>query len=522
MKIIKLSMLIMHLCMSQLILSNGNLSIAIFNAGTEPISTTLRCASSRGCSCDPKHPILNRGAIEPNSMKTVTFNNESCLVEYVDLFQLYRNGYAREQVRELGRFKVNARPGNTIITLTQDYRKRWSAHAEERLVYKDGYYLAHGTTPQGTLMVGNKDSNTAVFATSSQGGGLQAEFAGNSEIGHISVADAPQSLLECQKPLGNPVACVASCPSGTQCQDPVLSVTYTARDSSAARDYLNEKGSLDSSGLNYVFLDTLVNNTNVAFDMAITTAPLYQAFVDPTTQNITSAPGTLSAALNSQEGFSFINSIYNQQSQPESSWAIQIGSNSYPLTFLSFGNNSGLNGPVNPDGRFTLYGKNQQNPSANRLSTKMHMALHPQTSLSPSLALGASADTKDYQTIILYPRNPYTSCQPVIFIGRDSNTNVFYAATYLLSFATQGGDQCCQTSTGDLCAHDTLYCPNDTTSTNVCSQVSANQNSVLALGQQARLKVTIDPIPGLSEYGWASKIELLPGLWWPGQPDFAG
>lgn len=413
------------------------------------------------------------------------------------------------------------------------------AHVCSTYIWRQGDYLAHGTSPTGTISFKNL-GKTSVFVTSDQGSGYQAEIPANTFTGAVFLGSQPKSLLECQKPVGFPTSCVSNCPTNLSCKRPALDATFDVKTPNynlsghyGPQDTLNEQNSLGQA-VDYVYLDTLVNNTNVTFDMAITTAPLYYAAEDPDTHLETAAPGTIAYALANGDGpnkspWGFINQIYSAISQSGSQPTISLGGQTYPITFLSSGYNAQSEGPMNPDGRFTLYGKNQHDPAANRLSTKRHMALMPQiTDLYPSLALGAYGTSSTYQTIILYARDPLNSCQPVIFIGRDARTNVFYALTYLLAYELNTGQMCCQTNSLAVCDNDTLYCPSGRQMANGCSLVTANVDSAIGLGQPARLKVTIDPIPNpssrqppaLSDFGWASKIEMLPGLWWPGQPDF--
>lgn len=391
---------------------------------------------------------------------------------------------------------------------------------------KQGNYLVHGTDKTSTITINNADSVASVFATSSEGSGLQAELPPEHTIYSIKLGRNPTGTIECQKPAGYPTSCVSYCPSGTKCNAPALQVTYTPNDPNynpntvnfPPEDYLNEQGSLDPSTYTYIFLDTLINNTNTIYEMAITTAPLYQLDVSSSTGG--SVPGTLAHALDNGT-ITFRKDIYPLMTATNPT--LKIGSQSYPITFLASGDNALVDGPVNPDGRFTLYGKNDHNPRANRLSTKRHMALYPQsTSLYPSLALGPAANSSTYQTIILYPRNVDYSCQPVIYIGRDTLTNAFYALTYLLSAqATFNGIQCCvQSQAGTPCTHDTLYCPASQQGVSGCNLVSANEDGQIQQNNSGRLKVVIDPMPDAPQYGWASSIESMPGLYWPGQPDF--
>ncbi len=377
----------------------------------------------------------------------------------------------------------------------------------------NGQFLEH--TNYGYLILKNAGAGS-FFMTSDQGQGYQAELPRFSTF-LSELGPKPGSLVECQQPWGYPVSCgMCRDASGRRSMNNVVCTrgTFSARfgfgtpigplSQLVKQDTLNELGSRQSP--NYVFLDTIVNNTNQSFSMATTTAPLYQQMVNPD-GSVVSSPGTIVNALDSGDLF-FMNSIFSlvDREKPH----ITVGGNEYPIQFLS------TNTRTNSDLRYSLFGKNEHNPRVNQLSTKRHMAL-------PTLAL-SSQGTSGTQTIILFPTDPFSSCQPVIFIGRDISTNAFYVLTYLTRHIDPETNLACCQSEGGLCDHDTLYCSSMLSQNGGCAIFAANTDGSILMGtgpgSQARLKVVLDPMPDSPQFAYASSIEALPGLWWPEQPDF--
>ena len=288
------------------------------------------------------------------------------------------------------------------------------------MVSSQGGYLVHRNFQ--TLALENKGDGS-VFLTSALGHGYQYELnAGASVITTVGTVD--NSTIECQQPLGFPVACTLQC---TKTRAPAMGTTECSGvvtadyDNEVGTDVLNEQGSRNNI-LNYVFLDTVVNQGTMTFEVAMTEAPLYsikqndkgQLIVDPAT----SIAGALDAGT-----LNIFNNIHGDKT-------ITIGSHTYPVVFLT-------DKVTNPDGRFTF------GPG-----TKQHMALS-------LFALDATIDHGP-QTLIFMPTNFNNSCQPVIFVGRDTD-NTFYALTYLSNHTTQKSNIVCCANNNNPCPHDTLY-----------------------------------------------------------------
>lgn len=345
------------------------------------------------------------------------------------------------------------------------------------MVYSKGSYLVHRNFQSLAL---TNQGNSSVFLTSSLGNGYQYELpAGQSVVTSLGTID--NSTVECQQPFGVPVACALTCQrtrapamGTTECTGAVKA-DYS---NDAGTDFLNEQGTHNNS-LNYVFLDTLINKGTTTFEVAVTEAPLYRIKQDDKGQLVVDPAQSIAGALDAGT-LNIFNNIHGEKS-------ITLGSRTYPVNFLT-------DTVTNPDGRFT-FGS----------GTRQHMALS-------LLALDATTNHGP-QTIILIPTNFNNSCQPVIFIGRDSE-NTFYALTYLSNHTTQkSGIICCADNNNNPCGHDTLY-----------SMVSVNDDPRTVIdGQRARLKVVLDKDVSLGgNYVSVANFEILPGLWWPGQKDFSG
>lgn len=455
--------------------------------------------------------------LKPGEIRQVNIATNNCTLNHFDFWDgTTGKGIGRSELKtHLGNEKVYA-------AVAQSLNSRWFAVTGNKpfltkpslvnFVTAKGPLLQHTNT--GNLKLNNSGQNS-FFMTSDQGQGYQAEFTGNSSS-LTRLGSRPISTVECQQPWGNPIPCGACAPKAgqqnwgnTSCSTDQFTTSFIPSLGPVAdllqKDLLNERDT--QKPLNYVFLDTIVNNTNQSFSIAVTTAPLYEQVLN-NDGTVSSAPNTIAGALD-QGTINFINSIYNLTNQ--SSPSLTLGDHAYPITFLS------ANTQTNPDLRFSLFGKNEHNVAENKLSTKKHMA-------SPTLALSTQASSGT-QTIILYPTDPFNTCQPVIFIGRDINTNAFYILTYLTRHIDpQTNIACCQEK-GSLCSHDTLYCSSKLTQNNGCAIYSVNTDRSIMTGtgsgSQARLKVVIDPMPDAPQYGYGSSIEVLPGLWWPGQPDFS-
>lgn len=460
--------------------------------------------------------------LPPGGEFTVEINEPRCIIGTIDVEIIETPPLAnRKKHIQFNGGQGGAGNQNLYITFLTDYQDELNYNSSFEPDYRggnplnfiapNGIYLQHADWNNLQL---DSTGNT-VFLTSSEGQGYQAQLAPQASA-QTEIKEGPTStLIECQQPLGNPIACASQClPQSTgvikagytSCQGPALTAEYiipTVNNPITPLDFLNENGSQPASALNYVFLDTIVNNTNQPFNIATTTAPLYIQQVNAQ-GTVVASPNSIAGALNAND-IGFLNSIYALKG----SWntTFNLGSNSYPVTFLSG------SAQTNPNMEFSIFGKNEQNPSANKLSTKKHMA-------QPQLSLGTTS-TSGIQTIILYPPDPTNTCQPVIFIGRDPNTNTFYTMTYLSAYTQANGTKCCQDQSGNLCSHDTLYCSAKLSGSG-CALYSANpaDNQVIQSGGSGRLKVVINPMPDAPQYGYASNIEVLPNLWWPGQPDF--
>jgi hypothetical protein len=330
----------------------------------------------------------------------------------------------------------------------------------------------------GTIAFENTGDGS-VFLTSSLGNGYQYELgAGQSVVSTVGTVDS--SEIECQKPFGVPMSCAVTCQrtrspamGTTECTG-VIKTKYSV---DQGTDLLNEVGSHNAL-LNVVFLDTVINQGSLSFEVAVTNAPLYAIKQNEKGQLVTDPEKSIAGALDNGL-LSIFNNIHGDKN-------ITLGSQTYPVNFLT-------DTVTNPDGRFTF-----------GTGTKKHMA-------ATLLALDATTN-HGVQTIIFIPTNFNNSCQPVIFVGRDKE-NTFYALTYLSNHATRkGGIVCCADANNNPCAHDTLY-----------TLVSVNEDPRIVIdGQRARLQLTLGHDKTLgSDYVVATNLSILPGLWWPGQRDFS-
>jgi hypothetical protein len=429
------------------------------------------------------------------------------------------------------------------------------------LVWQNGNYLAH--TNQGLLQLVNPSSGS-VFMTSDQGGSYQAEIQPTKPpIGLNSglfskVGSSPQSSVECQQPFGNPVACATTCAShlmgagSTYCTGLVDSYYQsTLPKGITSDDYLNENGCLLPSGntptsltqfqkqcpVQYaalvaasqaqctkgkpcpaptmdqlqmakypvVTLDTIINNSNSEFEIATTTAPLYNTVFNASTQSYTPDPNTIVGAIAAGK-LSIFNNVYSLKP----SGSITIGSTAYPVNFLT--ETSGAT-----DNRYIIAPAGAHNPAQNNLAIKRHMA-------DSRITLDPSPTGPGNQTIILFPSpKMQATCQPVIFIGRDKD-NTFYALTYLGAYTSTAGQTCCVAEVGTqatMCPTDSLYPQpiNSLLPVNMTNSDNTNPNFI-AIDQAGRLSVTINCLPNQTLYGYAASISSLKGAWYPGQPDF--
>jgi hypothetical protein len=372
-----------------------------------------------------------------------------------------------------------------------------------------GSYLGHET--QSFIQLSNPSTSASVFLTSNQGKGTQAEVVPNpppQNPGLFSKLSSSQGLIECQQPFGNPTSCVTSCQSGpktlfgptTQCTGIInASNNFEIPGVKSATDLLNEVAQ-STAALNYVFLDTIVNNSNSSFEIATTTAQLYSS--DPNIQPNTIAGAIAAGSLN----------IFTNLYSLKPSGTFTAGKSSYPLTFLN-------EAPNIKDNRYLIAAANKHNPATDDLAIKRHMA-------DKNLALNTSI-TGGTQTIILFPNRMQTTCQPVIFIGRDED-NVFYALTYLGNYKSTTLEQCCVVGGTTPCGTDTLYPSSDPQQLPQTNTDNTDPNFI-RLGNPGRLAVDIECIAGTGGYGYAVSIKSLKGLWYPGsgllkfldQPDFS-
>lgn len=341
----------------------------------------------------------------------------------------------------------------------------------------DGYHLGrYFPSDTDTLTLKNASSTDSVFITSSLQHGYQYEITAGQSVNANTCGRERTEVFECQNPFGFPTKCVMQCkpPKGkrsgnTECTAGAVLPTYGT---SKKTQCMAPK---DPAELKYVFLDTVINKSKSTFIIATTTAPLYGEVEDPATgQQIVDPNNSIAGALDAGK-LDLFGDIYKKK-------AITFGATNHPVTFL-------IDIETNPDGRFTF-------PPG---ITKKHMA-------SARLALGTDIG-KGVQTIMLFPQDISTSCQPIIFIGRDVDTNKFYALTYLSNHVAQNVTLCCVDAAGNRCTHDTLY-----------NKVAADKDIIL--GGQARLRLTIGQNQELGDYGFAEKLEAEPGLWWPGKVDF--
>jgi hypothetical protein len=352
----------------------------------------------------------------------------------------------------------------------------WMHEMAANLVSSQDLYLVHRNFQ--TLALKN-NGDGSVFLTSSLGNGYQYELkASQSVVTTVGMID--NSAIACSKPFGIPTSCATSCKKTrapamgtTECTGAVTADYSTE----SGTDFLNEQGTHNTQ-LNYVFLDTLINEGATTFEVAVTEAPLYRIKQNEKGQLVMDSERSIAGALDAGS-LSIFNNIHGEK-------AINLGSHSYPVTFLT-------DTITNPDGRFTF-----------GTGTRQHMA-------SSLLALDATTNHGP-QTIILIPTNFNSSCQPIIFIGRD-NENSFYALTYLSNHTTQKtGIVCCADANNNPCVRDTLY-----------SSVAVNDDPrSLIDGQRGRLKIVLGSDKALGgDYVTVTGFEILPGLWWPGQKDFA-
>lgn len=356
-------------------------------------------------------------------------------------------------------------------------------HSQANFVFAQGDLVGHTNT--GGLTINNPSTLNSVFLTSDQSHGYQAEITAEATK-NAQVGTNPKSLIECQQPFGNPIACASACTTGpggsfswgtTICNPGVVKVSYSP--TLGTDDTLNEQGTKSAGLNNYVYLDTIANQSPATFDIAITDAPLFIPVTDAQ-GNVTPDPKSIAGGLYAGTS-SIFDDIYTNKK-------LSLGGINYPVNFLTTGD-------VNPDGRFSVY------PASHANATKKHMA-------NPTLALSASP-TSGTQTIILIPHNfTQSKCQPTLFIGRDANNN-FYGFTYV-SKNTEGGVPCCQDSMGNPCTIDSLY----------LWQAIDGSASQVPSEQPGRLKVTITPDTNSPQVGVLSGMQVLPGLWWPGQQDF--
>jgi hypothetical protein len=374
------------------------------------------------------------------------------------------------------------------------------------LVSLNGPNLLH--TNQGLLQFVNPSTSTtagSVFLTSDQGNGYQAEIAPTngpftSKSGLFStIGPKPQSLIECQQPLGNPVACAISCAShmlgagSTYCTG-IINTYYvpTTPGGAPPTDLLNENKSVAATAYKYVFLDTIVNNSTSSFEIATTTAPLYSS--NPDIQ-----PNTIAGAI-AAGNLNIFKNLYSLK--PSGNFT--IGKNSYPLTFLN-------DSTTVTDNRYLIAAADKHNPAGDALAIKRHMA-------NKNIALDTTK-TNGIQTIILFPNRMQSTCQPIIFIGRDED-NGFYALTYLGTYTSTTQQQCCVSSGTTACTTDMLY-PSSNLPTSIQTNLDDTDPTFVRLGQPGRLALDIECIAGTGGYGYAAQLKSLPGPWYTGQIDFS-
>jgi hypothetical protein len=392
-------------------------------------------------------------------------------------------------------------------------------------------YLGHAGS--GSIGLKNNTQGT-LFLTSQYGGGYQdALTASGTQTAQLSskaprtvtAATCNQGVIECQQPLGNNVPCTAGCTDitistvygatgcGAQLHSPKGNLSAWWVGATSTNDTLNEGGSQNAS-LNYIFLDTIINNANSStpnspiFYAATTPAPLFNGSPADTS--------TIVGAL-SQGSLKLID-IYTAI---DTNGTIPLGPG-YSVTGLD-------------PGLGQIFSASAHNPAAGKLAQKFHMA-------QPSLALSTDPN-QGTQTIILYPPNWRYSCQPAIFIGKNQTDGTLYALTYLGNYTLQDGTTNCdpgatadtiiapQVSAQGKRLAGTTKQPPWTLITTTGSPVIANydKDGKPLGGYQAgaklspgRLKLTIQRAPNPSKpgtfypFGYAASLQVLPGLWVPG------
>lgn len=447
----------------------------------------------------------------------------------------------------------------TVFHLTDfDKGGRWKEKIETNDVYSTDLGLKiddgkkdvklKGTLRYGSLVpllrlnnISTDSSAGSLFIASSNGGGYQAELeSGKNVLSQMKYGS--YSNIEIQKPFGNIITlkdsdCYAFSGFPSQYNSACVSdnnffIRYDTI--GVAEDFLNETGTKSSQdvptdskskispydqNLNYVFLDTVINNSDVAYDIiTIENINFYRWEPASVTKQAGIAEGSLIGAINT--GKISIDAIIAAANSTEQK--VTIGSQSYAVKYLAkvYTDDRFIN-------RFTIFGKNQHDPSKNQLSSKFHMA-------SPQLALSTKAGT-GVQALIFVPTDflldSYQLFAPALLIGFDADKPTVYAYSYIRNvlvdypFGSEGNAikctlKCTETKTDKTtnqevttdCAHDTIW-----------KKYSANMGTGKVL-KPGRIKIVISKEDWNAcsdkekmQMPYISKIELLPGLYWPGK-----
>lgn len=361
-------------------------------------------------------------------------------------------------------------------------------------ISKEGYLQRTAPNKFYYMSLKLNPNENSTFFTSNFGRGYQAKLElskdhpESEKIVKTKIKFDAIGTIECQKPLGNIVSCgsCTNCPSFPEkcyaqasygnafCSNSDLGFSFNfwskeVKDIDPDSDFFNETA--NKQNLKYIFLDSIVNNSDSKFQIIVTDAPLLNDVVrDENT------------AFTEYKGLGSLISLINQT--PDSlDKMIKAALEGKGKEKQEGAFSVKLLGGIAPGGEDFTIGK----------ETRRHMA-------QKNLAIKNTDDSVDpkYQTIILAPVN---SCQPAILIGRDSENNICAVTV----FTTIGNCDLKNASGKEI---DRLYfLKKQITPTAISNEVSG------------RIKIVINPTELLPEYkdnkptgkffGQVSKIEVL-------------
>ncbi len=247
-----------------------------------------------------------------------------------------------------------------------------------------------------------------------------------------------------------------------------------------------------------ISLDTIVNKTKTNFIVATTDAPLYIAADSQGKPDQSSLVGALETLdENANPLLSLHKAVYlAEQNKPAS---LTIGTKTYPLYINS---NTAL---------------------------KAHFATR-HLSASACTNPHISSTNQGPQTLILFPQDWQTSCQPAILIGKNNADGTLLALTYFVSYKTIDKQiPCCWLGEKNApCTHDMIFRSpwNNLSSSPFVGNLEAIDSKPLGGSPKlkpGRIKIVIDLLDPqeCTSAGWASQLQVLPNYFRDSYPDFS-